>query len=68
MVLITHALCCDPQVQRLVPMDNLHAHTVDDLEELKVQLPFISGAYCADTSQVFSLWKSLGALDVQSYG
>ena len=47
------------QVQRMVPMDGLHVHTADGLEKLAVQLPFISGAYCADPSPEFGLWNSL---------
>ena len=41
------------------PVDSLHVRTADGLEELGVQLLYISGAYCADTSPEFGLWKSL---------
>ena len=49
---------CSDQVQRLVPVDSLHVRTADGLEELAVQLPSISSAYCPDTSPEFGLWKS----------
>ena len=53
--LITHALRCDLQVQRLIPVDSLHVRIADGLEELGVQLPHISGA---NTSPEFGLWES----------
>ena len=40
-------------------LHGLHVHIADGLEKRTVQLPFISGAYCADTSPEFGLWKSL---------
>ena len=49
---------CSDQVQRLVPVESLHVRTADGLEELAVQLPSISSAYCPDTSLEFGLWKS----------
>ena len=57
MGLVTHALRCDLQVQRLIPVDSLHVRIADGLEELRVQLPYISGAYYADTSLEFGLWE-----------